>query len=148
MLALALLTPFAQHLAQHPAQHFHPVCYADPGPPAVCTHGKRVIVNCTRTDHTRPSRTGAWVLDETQPYLIDRGLVRGLVQWLPKGDSVIEFGAGKGCYTDALGLAGVSVRGFEGAKGVAKLTRGLIQEADLTAAHLDLGRSDWVMLVS
>lgn len=127
-----------------PAQHYHPTCTAEFGPPTVCVHGKRVIHNCTRAaDTTRPSKTGAWVLDDTQPYLIDRGLVRGLVKFF-REDSVTEFGAGKGCYTDALRTAGVRARGFEGAEGVTNLTGGFIQQADLTGV-LALGRRDWVL---
>ena len=59
-------------------------------------------------------------------------------------DDVNEFGAGKGCYTDALRIAGVNVHGFEGARNISKLTDGFIRHADLTT-ELSLERRDWVM---
>lgn len=94
-------------------------------------------------DGARPSSTGAYGIDDTHPYLIDRGLVRGLVNFFGT-DSVTEFGAGKGCYTDALRIAGVPARGFEGAEGIQHLTHGFIQHADLTT-ELELGLRDWVL---
>lgn len=158
-------------VAQRPQSTFHPLCVAEFGPPPVCVRGKRTIHNCSDAlareseansigetasvsdaaapstkfidrEH-RPSKTGAYTAVSTQVYLIDRGLVRGLVE-LFGTDGVNEFGAGKGCYTDALRTAGVAARGFEGAEGVQLKTEGVIAHADLTTA-LDLGRRDWVL---
>lgn len=146
--------------AQRPQPTFHPLCVAELGPPPVCMHGKRTIHNCSNAlarDNTvgestpgtvidrnhRPSVSGAYTAVATQMYLIDRGLVRGLVEFFGT-DSVNEFGAGRGCYTDALRTAGVAARGFEGGVGIQIKTEGTIAHADLTAA-LDLGRRDWVL---
>eukprot|EP00962_Isochrysis_galbana_P047429 scaffold19388_cov116-Isochrysis_galbana.AAC.3 len=60
------------------------------------------------------------------------------------GGSVLEFGAGKGCYTAAFRRRGVPTRAFDGSRQVAALTHGLVQSSDLTVA-LSLGPSDWVV---
>ena len=92
-----------------------------------------------------PTASGAWRLEATNyTYFMDRGLVLALAN-LFAGGSVIELGAGKGCYSAALRRAGVpSVRAFDGAPGVGAMTRGLVQTADLTT-KLGLGVADWVL---
>ena len=100
----------------------------------------------TRTRPHKASTTGAWVLDETQPYFIDISLVAGLASFFRSRDvsNVIEFGAGKGYYADALNARGVHVRAFDGAGHVKALTRGLVHHADLTT-RLNLGApTKWV----
>ena len=94
---------------------------------------------------------GGWRLQASYTYFLDRSLVAQVAK-LVAGASVIEFGAGMGCYTAALrdlGMKSVAVgpreaRGFDGAPGVRELTEGLIGEADLTT-RLQLGAADWVM---
>ena len=58
--------------------------------------------------------------------------------------SVLELGAGFGCYTDYLLRANVSAIAFDGVAEVHNLTGGLVSYADLTA-RLDLGTADWVL---
>lgn len=66
--------------------------------------------------------------------------------------TVLELGAGMGCYTAALrdmskktpGLAPREVRAIDGAPGIMDLTDGLVGEADLTTA-LQLDAADWVL---
>jgi hypothetical protein len=79
---------------------------------------------------------------------LDRGIVRGLAKLFGRS-SVIELGAGKGCYADALqrgsgGSAVSSVRAFDGAPNVAQVTGGLVQQADLTMP-LSAAPADWVL---
>jgi len=59
---------------------------------------------------------------------------------------MIEFGAGKGCYTEALRSSGklTSVDGYDGSANIATLTSGLVHTADLTT-KLDLGCADYVL---
>jgi hypothetical protein len=127
---------------------YHPVCTVSIGnstTDSVCAVQAGATFRCTRAfdtrDMTHASDTGAWVLDEAQPYFIDLGLVRGLVKFFGQGTRVNEFGAGKGCYTDALIASGVRVRAFEGAANVESLTRGLVRRADLTT-RLQLGHCE------
>lgn len=88
---------------------FHPLCMAGFGPPMLCVHGHHTLTNCTHdrapASSVHATSNGAWVLDDCQPYLLDRGLADGLARFF--GTHVIEFGAGKGCYTDALTLRDV-----------------------------------------
>jgi len=63
---------------------------------------------------------------------------------LVDGGSVLEFGAGKGCYTAALLRRGVPTRAYDGSPQVAAMTHGLVESADLTVP-LRLGPSDWVV---
>jgi len=132
--------------------HWHPLCTAEDGPPRLCTHGRKLIVNCTLpgvggAERVKVGNNGAWLLDETQPYLIDRGLVQGLVKFFGSANStVVEFGAGQGCYSDALTIHGVASQPFEGAANVRQITHGFVRMADLTTHGLDTGvRADWVL---
>ena len=96
-------------------------------------HGSPVpcIVSRNRDGAVPGQSTGAWSLSAAYLYVLDLGLAAALASTL-RGRSVIELGAGKGCYTAWLRAAGVDVRGFDGAPGVDRLTGGLVQQADLT----------------
>ena len=74
---------------------------------------------------------------------LDRGLVRELSR-LFAGGSVIELGAGKGCYADELRRARLDVRAFDGAPEVGNLTGGLVERADLSKP-LVVPPADWVL---
>jgi len=70
----------------------------------VCIRG-RALVNCTdtamggpRTRSALPSQTGAWGLGRAYVYMLDVGLANALAE-LFAGSSVVELGAGLGCYT-------------------------------------------------
>lgn len=127
-----------------------PRCQVTPGhPPAVaalCMEGGRLF-ECTRAvDPWRgavPSSTGAWALSDDYVYFKDRGLVSALASRL-RGQRVIEFGSGKGCYVDALRRRGIHAIGYDGAPDVAQQTRGLVAHADLTTP-LSVGCADYVM---
>lgn len=80
-------------------------------------------------------------------YYIDLRLVGSLARFFRErnAESVMEFGAGHGCYSDALRLRGISTRAYEGANNIEALTQGLVRHADLTKP-LQLGASaDWVL---
>ena len=76
-------------------------------------------------------------------HLLDRGLADSLVN-LFAGASVVELGAGKGCYADALRRVRLDVRAFDGAPNVRDLTGGLVERADLSAP-LVVPPADWVL---
>ena len=140
------------------AEHrWRPTCTVERGnsngnAPVCMRHGQPV--NCTRNaDNKRPTGNGAFALDDEHAYeyLLDRGLAAALgTFFLAEGRkqgaaaTVTEFGAGKGCYTDALLDAGVHARGYEGADGIEALTRGFVARADLTTP-LHVSRSQWVL---
>ena len=89
------------------------------------------IVSQNRAGAVPGQSTGAWSLSAAYLYVLDLGLADALASTL-SGRSVVELGAGKGCYTAWLRAAGVDARGFDGAPGVDRLTGGLVQQADLT----------------
>ena len=115
---------------------------------AVCERGG-VRVPCPKGNRAgaTPGSTGAWTLSAGYTYFLDPGLVEALARHF--GDSsVLELGAGKGCYSSALRRAGIPVRAYDGAPGIAELTGGLVHTADLTSdLTLQLGKksADWVL---
>ena len=133
-----------------PTCDYHPVCtFAESNGTGrdLCTIQGGPVFECTRSareDTLRPGTTGAWTLDETEPYYLDLPLVHALGRFFGES-SVIEFGSGKGCYCDALLNSGVFVRGYEGASNVEALTHGLVRHADLTSPRLQLGAADWAL---
>ena len=103
-------------------------------------------VDIDRRDGAVPTASGAWKLQAANyTYFMDRGLVSALAKQFA-GGSVLELGAGKGCYSAALRRTGLmtGVRAIDGAPGVAEMTGGLVHTADLTA-ELQLGAADWVL---
>ena len=130
---------------------FEPLCQVTFGK-AACVRGE-AAARCPDKPQSGavPTSTGAWTLPETYTYFLDRGMV-GELGRLFANASVLELGAGKGCYAAALRRNasrpgpgfGVRVRAYDGSPDIAAQTAGLVQTADLTAA-LALGASDWVL---
>ena len=83
---------------------------------------------------------------------LDRGLAAALAN-LFAGVSVVELGAGKGCYAAYLrrappprhGESRIGVRAFDGAPNVVNLTGGLVTRADLTSPLVRMPPSEWVL---
>ena len=92
-----------------------------------------------------PSTTGAWQLNATYHYYVDKGLAAALASML-RGMSLIEFGSGMGCYTASLLDSGkmAAVQGYDGAPTIADISSGFVLHADLTT-ELHLGCADAVM---
>jgi len=134
-----------------PRPYVKPLCQVTFGK-AVCSRDSMPApcpssVDQVRHD-TQPTASGAWLLSPTYTYFLDRGLVKELDN-IFLGQSVIELGAGKGCYADALRRSprlrpGATVRAFDGAPNVANITGGLVERADLTAP-LTLPPAAWVL---
>ena len=99
-----------------------------------CVRGSDTERPCPASiSHKAPySTTGAWDVAETSIYYLDRALAKQLAG-LVNLQSVIELGAGIGCYTwTLLHQYGIDVRGFDGAPHIAEATHGLVLHADLT----------------
>ena len=127
------------------ASAFAPVRQVQTFGAKVCERGG-AVAPCRQWSKTgaTPGATGALTLEESYTYYLDKGLARALAALFGRG-SVLEFGAGTGCYVAALRRAGyTSLRAYDGAPGVERLTGGLVQRADLTA-RLSFGPSDWVL---
>merc|ERR1719168_481189 len=67
--------------------------------------------------------------------LVDKGLLRYLLRFLPADSTVADFGALDGHYSRWLNDTGlVTAFAFDGVQGVTDLTEGAVTEVDLTAA--------------
>eukprot|EP00397_Hematodinium_sp_SG-2012_P036291 GEMP01039162.1.p1 GENE.GEMP01039162.1~~GEMP01039162.1.p1 ORF type:complete len:387 (+),score=59.89 GEMP01039162.1:47-1207(+) len=66
--------------------------------------------------------------------LIDKGILRTILRFLPRDSTIADLGAFHGHYTRWLNDTGLfrHVHGFDGIKGIALLTDDLVTEADLT----------------
>eukprot|EP00966_Prymnesium_polylepis_P319347 7375820-Prymnesium_polylepis.1 len=68
-------------------------------------------VDCLLGGSARPGgASGEWQLDGGYMYALDLRLAAALAA-LFNGSTVVEFGAGEGCYTERLRAAGVAVVG-------------------------------------
>jgi hypothetical protein len=103
-------------------------------------------VACTKEKAT-PSSTGAWVLPEGYVYNFDQPLTNAIIDNVfVGGGSVLELGSGLGCYIHYFRSSGKfsRVTGIEGASNVGELTKGYVDQADLTEKQ-EFGQFDWVM---
>lgn len=134
----------APNVSAPKADSFAPICRtnktacAKRGAPWQCTHGHA---------HPSASKGGAWTLAAGYTYALDLKLATALSA-LFAGSTVVEFGAGEGCYTERLRAFGVNVIGaFDGAPGIGPRTSGLVEHANLvsnlTEAHVP--RAGWVL---
>eukprot|EP00322_Chrysochromulina_rotalis_P006123 CAMPEP_0115873536 /NCGR_PEP_ID=MMETSP0287-20121206/24046_1 /TAXON_ID=412157 /ORGANISM="Chrysochromulina rotalis, Strain UIO044" /LENGTH=281 /DNA_ID=CAMNT_0003328599 /DNA_START=1 /DNA_END=846 /DNA_ORIENTATION=- len=84
-------------------------------------------------DRTTAGEHGAWKLDVDKCYLLDMGVVKAVGNLVSRG-TMIEFGAGNGCYARAFAHAtAVRVRAaIDGAQGVEVLSGGVVTRADLS----------------
>ena len=125
---------------------FRPTCRL--GDTTTCVRGEERF-SCSRVaggGSAIPLSTGAWRLSVHYIYLIDLGLVGALLQLFGSGAAVIEFGAGMGCYADALRSRGVRVTAFDGAPHIREQTHGSVGHADLTSdLTATVGSAEWVM---
>ena len=121
-------------------------------------------VPCPKGGAVTASESGSWLLNEAYMYRFDRELARYYSQ-LFNGSSVLELGAGKGCYTRSLLTSSRALQhmrsreitlqhmgpscltAYDGAANIEELTRGLVHHADLTSTVSQLPESayDWVL---
>lgn len=94
--------------------------------------------------------SGAWILDPNYTYNFDKALALAVLD-LARGSSLLELGAGLGCYARSFTLHKTSygLKSFlaiDGAANVAQLTHGLVVTRDLTRPFdLDIPMADWVL---
>ena len=106
-------------------------------------------VACPNKTKAKSSDTGAWVLPKDYAYLFDKGLADGVLGLMDHNATVIEFGAGRGCYShyyhDSKKVS--LVAGYDGATNIAELTDGFITTLNLIEPHdVAQGRAiDWVV---
>ena len=108
-------------------------------------------ITCPVVDELKNSETGAYILPKNFVYRFDQSFAKAILNILNNnatsdGSTVLELGAGLGCYTHYFNASGKLSRiaGYEGAANVNELTNGFIKHADLTEEH-DFGQFDWVI---
>lgn len=82
-------------------------------------------------------------------YVMDWGLAAAIAQlWVYKHGTenidILELGAGCGCYTEYLQWLGFRVRAYDGVPNIAKLSGGLVVQADLSKPQ-KFSPADWVL---
>ena len=96
-----------------------------------------------RTGVESVGQTGGWRLDAGKPYLLDLGLARAIAA-IAHRRTLVELGAGLGCYSLTLAHCGVHVvAAIDGADDVNELSGGVVTRADLTKPTRSA--ADWVM---
>lgn len=92
--------------------------------------------------------SGAWSLPEGFMYKFDESFANATLERVLSGGSVLELGAGLGCYTTYFRESKKisKIDGYEGASNVESLTKGFIKHADLSVKQ-DFGvlSYDWVV---
>jgi len=80
-------------------------------------------------------------------HYLDYSLGAALAQLLnpTKPKTLIDFGAGCGCYASLLQYLGFQVTALDGTPKISSLTNGLVQEADFVKSLDHLHVADWVM---
>lgn len=122
-----------------------PICETAQG---TCVHPKfpnPETVTCPVRADLQATSTGAYILPIGYTYRFDQSFANAILK-VVFGGSVLELGAGLGCYTYYLNQSGTftSVSGYEGASNVNELTDGFVKQADL-AEESNLGQFDWVI---
>lgn len=106
-----------------------------------------LAANCT-SGGMHVTQSGAWKVQPEYVYYIDRGLLAALLFLFGRNSSVVEIGAGLGCYTSALQASGQlsSLAAYDGINGIGKMTRGLVEHADLTS-QMSASPAEWVLVL-
>lgn len=114
-----------------------------------------------RVGRTTPTASGAWKLTSCEKaYFLDAkfaaavaALIQGEQEFAAQSKgvtsaSVLELGAGCGCYTHFWQQRGLSVMAFDGAENIEALTKQLVRYADLSKPlPPTAGLSDWVVMM-
>jgi len=91
--------------------------------------------------------SGAWILPPKYMYYFDQSFANAVIDRVISG-SVLELGAGLGCYTTYFHGSGKisKITGYEGAANVESISQGLIKQADLTKKqNFGYDSYDWVV---
>ncbi|KAL3822645.1 hypothetical protein ACHAXA_001798 [Cyclostephanos tholiformis] len=105
-------------------------------------------VACPPQGKLGTSSTGSYILPKNFVYRFDQKFANAILNNVTTlGSSVLELGAGLGCYTYYFNNSGqlTQIIGYEGASNVFEMSGGLVKRADLTVKQ-DFGqRFDWVV---
>jgi hypothetical protein len=111
----------------------------------VCGQHRVLCPSSTRSSSTSPkvASSGGWSTGSNYTYLLDEKLVLAIATLIGQTSSIIELGAGSGCYISALRRAGVQhAREYD--YNAAGRSEGLVRHANL-AERQKLGAEDWAL---
>ena len=129
-----------------------PTCQVD-GNHCVKPYSVPESVGCLKQSSPTIDSSGAWYLPQNFMYKFDQKFANAALDRVISGGSVLELGAGLGCYTYYFRDSGkvLSIDGYEGAANVEEMSEGFIKQADLTKIQ-DFGGApsaqqlyDWVV---
>mmetsp|Transcript_43012 Transcript_43012/g.100789 ORF Transcript_43012/g.100789 Transcript_43012/m.100789 type:complete len:545 (-) Transcript_43012:1051-2685(-) len=100
--------------------------------------------NASRAFSEKVGEHGAWKLEPAKCYLLDLSIVRAVTA-LVAGGTLVDLGAGKGCYAHAFAQQQVRVSAFDGAEGVEEMSAGAVARADLSQPLR--APADWVFSI-
>ena len=100
---------------------------------------------CSHTPVSHVSVNGSYALDTCKnSHILDVKFASHLAT-LFAGKSVLEMGAGCGCYTHRLALSGIDVTAVDGTSNIEELTHGIVTNQDVTVPFLIGSVFDWVL---
>ena len=100
---------------------------------------------CYHVPVSHVSSNGSYALDTCKnAHMVDVKFATHLAT-LFAGKSVLEMGAGCGCYTHRLALSGVDVTALDGTSNIEELTNGIVRTQDVTVPFLQGSVFDWVL---
>lgn len=145
-----------QWLLNGTVNEYVPVCDTRPGcveprfpnPQRVnCDVSGRAWSSAARGGGRGVSSSGVWMLPRGFRYKFDQAFADAILDLVSGCGSLLELGAGLGCYTYYFRDSGrfSRVSAFEGATNVEALTGGLVSRADLTERRDFGGAFDWVV---
>lgn len=117
--------------------------------PKVNTHIPNVI-SCTSMGYGAPleNTRGGWVLSKDKCYLLDFTLAKQVSRCLPPKSTIIDIGAGLGCYTNTMRHFGVNVTlAFDFARDIEKLTNQNIKFWDASVPFPLSYQPDWTFSI-
>ena len=90
--------------------------------------------------------TGAWRLPTGFDYHLDMPFALGVSALVGPGNTLLDFGAGKGHWSRFMGALGVKVTAIDGASNISHITQRFVQQRELTRRFAKPCRTfDWVM---
>eukprot|EP01065_Artemidia_motanka_P040545 TRINITY_DN5100_c0_g5_i1.p1 TRINITY_DN5100_c0_g5~~TRINITY_DN5100_c0_g5_i1.p1 ORF type:complete len:310 (+),score=62.64 TRINITY_DN5100_c0_g5_i1:88-930(+) len=118
---------------------------APPGTRCLMSGRRQAPFDCGAAQGYKPrlGASGAWTLADNYAYLIDLSLADALSELFANG-TLLELGAGKGCYSAHFAAAGIDVAAYDGAPRVSLATMGAVDQFDLTT-RAEWKPRDWVM---
>lgn len=92
------------------------------------------------------TKSGGWIAPTEYAYYLDVGLAEAIAKLVGRNSTVLELGAGKGCYVSSLRRNGVRATGFDfqSTDSSSPESNALVRHADLSQPQ-HLPEANWVL---